>query len=87
MYMVQGFILSNYVLGVKVTLAMVYNMMICRSRYIRDSYKELDISELPPGETLQTSWNGEIIFIRRLAVSEVNETNSLPKTTLLDKDS
>lgn len=87
MYMLQGFILSSYVLGVKTILSVVYNQMITRTRYIRDSYKELDISELPPGEVLQTSWNGEIIFVRRLTVSEVRETNALPNTTLLDKES
>jgi len=59
--------------------------MITRTRYIRDSYKELDISELPPGEVLQTSWNGELIFIRRLTLSEVRESNALPDNTLLDK--
>jgi len=59
--------------------------MITRSRYIRDSYKELDIAELPPGEVLQTAWNGEIIFVRRLTITEVKETNALPLTTQLDK--
>ena len=61
--------------------------MITRNRYIRDTYKELDISELPPGEVAQTSWNGEMIFIRRLTKSEVDFTNSLPETTLIDKGS
>jgi ubiquinol-cytochrome c reductase iron-sulfur subunit len=61
--------------------------MITRVRYIRDSYKELDISELPPGEVLQTSWNGELIFIRRLTLTEVKDTNALPASTLLDKSS
>jgi|TARA_B110000977_G_scaffold130099_1_gene165963 hypothetical protein len=59
--------------------------MITRNRYVRDSYKELDISELPPGEVLQTAWNGEIIFVRRLTTTEVKDTNALPDTTLLDK--
>jgi Rieske Fe-S protein len=59
--------------------------MITRTRYIRDSYKEVDISELPPGEVMQTAWNGEVIFVRRLTTTEVKETNSLPTTTLLDK--
>ena len=57
-YMLQGFILGNYVLGVKTILTVIYNQMITRNRYIRDTYKELDISELPPGEVAQTSWNG-----------------------------
>ena len=87
MYMLQGFILSSYVLGIKTIITVIYNQMITRTRYIRDSYKELDISELPPGEVLQTAWNGELIFIRRLTVSEVKETNALPNTTLLDKES
>lgn len=85
MYMVQGFVISSYVLGVKTIITALYQQMITRTRYIRDSYKELDISELPPGEVLQTSWNGELIFVRRLTLSEVRETNSLPDSTLLDK--
>merc|ERR1712147_604687 len=83
--MLQGFVVSFYCLGLKTILSVIYNQMITRSRYIRDSYKELDISELPPGEVLQTAWNGEIIFVRRLTTTEVRETNALPATTLLDK--
>lgn len=59
--------------------------MITRVRYVRDSYKEIDISELPPGECLQTAWNGELIFVRRLTLTEVSETNALPDSTALDK--
>ena len=51
-YMLQGFVLSSYVLGLKTILTVIYNQMITRNRYIRDTYKELDISELPPGEVL-----------------------------------
>lgn len=64
--------ISSYVLGLKTILTIIYNQMITRNRYIRDTYKELDISELPPGEVLQTSWNGEMIFVRRLTKSEVD---------------
>ena len=85
--MLQGFVLGNYVLGVKTLITMIYNQAITRNRYIRDTYKELDISELPPGEVAQTSWNGEMIFIRRLTKGEVDFTNSLPNTTLIDKSS
>jgi hypothetical protein len=84
-YMLQGFVISSYVLGVKTIVTTLYQQMITRTRYIRDSYKEIDISELPPGEVLQTSWNGELIFVRRLTVSEVKDTNALPASTLLDK--
>ena len=52
MYMVQGFILGNYILGVKTLVTIIYNQMFTRDRYVRDTYKELDISELPPGEVL-----------------------------------
>lgn len=86
-YMLQGFVLSSYVLGVKTIATVVYNQMITRSRYIRDSYKELDITELPPGEVLQTSWNGELIFIRRLTPTEVNEGENAPANGILDKES
>ena len=85
MYMVQGFIISSYVMGIKSILTVIYHQMNTRTRYIRDSYKELDISELPPGEVLQTSWNGELIFIRRLTLTEVKDTQSLPDSSLLDK--
>ena len=87
LYMVQGFILGNYILGVKTLVTMLYNQMITRDRYVRDTYKELDISELPPGEVLQTSWNGDLIFVRRLTKSEVDQTYALPASTQLDKES
>jgi ubiquinol-cytochrome c reductase iron-sulfur subunit len=84
-YMLQGFILSGYALGIKTIMTVVYNQMITRTRYIRDSYKEIDIGELPPGEVMQTSWNGELIFVRRLTFGEIAESNSLPETSHLDK--
>ena len=84
-YMLQGFILSGYALGIKTIVTVVYNQMITRTRYIRDSYKEIDIGELPPGEVMQTSWNGELIFVRRLTMGEVAESNALPETSHLDK--
>jgi ubiquinol-cytochrome c reductase iron-sulfur subunit len=85
--MLQGFVLSGYAVGIKTILSVIYGQMITNTRYVRDSYKEVDISELPPGEVLQTSWNGELVFIRRLTMTEVKETEALPKSTQLDKDS
>jgi len=35
---------------------------------------------------LQTSWNGELVFIRRLTKTEVVDTENLPLTTQLDKE-
>lgn len=86
-YMLHGYCLSFYALVVKTIATVVFHHMNTWNRYVRDSYKELDISELPPGEVLQTSWNGEIIFIRRLTLTEVKEQNALPTSTLLDKES
>lgn len=85
-YMLQGFIVSSYVMGLKAVATVIYHQMITRVRYIRDSYKEVDISELPPGEVIQTSWNGELIFIRRLTVKEVQESEAAPDSQLLDKE-
>ena len=87
MYMLQGGILSGYAIGIKTILTVIYSHMITNTRYVRDSYKEVDISELPPGEVLQTSWNGELVFIRRLTLTEVKDTEALPASTQLDKDS
>merc|ERR1719443_833519 len=37
MYMVQGFILSAYVIGIKTIVNVIYAQMITRTRYVRDS--------------------------------------------------
>ena len=85
--MLQGFIISNYILGIKTILTVVYHQMITRNRYIRDTYKEMEIGDVPPGEVIQTNWNGQLIFVRRLTLTEVKDTEALPKTTELDKES
>ena len=36
------------------------------TRYDRNTYMEVDISELPPAEVVQIVWNGTPVFIRRL---------------------
>merc|ERR1712160_166693 len=51
-YMLQGFVISSYMLGIKTLLTMVYQQMITRNRYIRDTYKEIDVGDLPPGEVI-----------------------------------
>lgn len=55
--------------------------------YDRDSYLEVDIGALPPGEVIQIVWNGEPVFIRRLTHQEVEQEHALPEDTLLDKNS
>ena len=75
---------SGYAIGIKAIITMIVNQMMTRQRYIRDSYKEIDVTELPPGEVLQTSWNGELIFVRRLTPTEVSENEAAKG--LLDTD-
>ena len=53
-------------------------------KYDKDTYMEVDVSDLPPGEVMQIVWNGEPVFVRRLTHSEVKEENELPESTLLD---
>lgn len=43
------------------------------TRYDRNTYLEVDISEIPPGEVLQIVWNGIPVFIRRLTAAEVHQ--------------
>ena len=86
MYMYSGWVASMYFFYAKTFAGMMYHQAICMDRYIRDTYKELDIGELPQGEVLQTSWNGELIFVRRLTKTEVVDTENLPLTTQLDKE-
>lgn len=84
MYIYHGFNMTFYVLCAKYGLFVVYQWLCGRTRYIRDTYKELDIGILPPGEVFQTIWNGEPIFVRRLTRSDVQYEASLPTSSLLD---
>ena len=53
-------------------------------RYDRDTYLEVDISSVPPGEVIQIIWNGEPVFIRRLTNEEVKDEEEVPKSKLLE---
>ncbi len=51
-------------------------------RYDRDTYMEMDITDLPPGEVMQIGWNGINrfykgipVFVRRLTAEEVKNEN------------
>lgn len=55
------------------------------TRYDRNTYMEVEISELPPGEVLQIVWNGTPVFVRRLTQGEVHQENNYPVETILDK--
>ena len=86
-YMYHGFNMAFYVITIKYGALITYQWLIGRTRYIRDTYKEIDIGILPPGEVLQTIWNGEPIFVRRLTKSEMEGEAALPRSTLLDSES
>mmetsp|Transcript_33998 Transcript_33998/g.35300 ORF Transcript_33998/g.35300 Transcript_33998/m.35300 type:complete len:266 (+) Transcript_33998:16-813(+) len=83
-YIYHGFNMAFFALILKYGLFSTYQYLIGRTRYIRDTYKEIDIGILPPGECLQTIWNGEPIFVRRLTRSEINAEAALPTSSLLD---
>ncbi len=48
------------------------------TRYDRNTYMEVDISELPPAEVIQIVWNGTPVFVRRLTAQEIQQENELP---------
>mmetsp|Transcript_48292 Transcript_48292/g.67075 ORF Transcript_48292/g.67075 Transcript_48292/m.67075 type:complete len:271 (+) Transcript_48292:52-864(+) len=54
-------------------------------RYDKDTYMEMEVGELPPGEVMQIVWNGSPVFIRRLTAPEVKQENEYPTDTLIDK--
>jgi len=65
----------------------VIGRMVGWKRYDRDTYLEVDISAVPPGEVIQIVWNGEPVFIRRLTREEVAEEEAVPTGELLDRNS
>lgn len=83
-YIYHGFTIAFFALVAKYGIFITYQWLNGRSRYIRDTYKELEIGILPPGEVFQTIWNGEPIFVRRLTKSEVDQEGKWPTSTLLD---
>lgn len=87
LYIYHGFNIAMYVLCAKYGVLIMYQWLIGRTRYIRETYKEIDVGNLPPGECMQTTWNGEPIFIRRLTKSDVEQEAALPTGTLLDQES
>lgn len=54
-------------------------------RYDKDTYMEMDIGDLPPGEVMQIVWNGMPVFVRRLTKHEIKQEDEYPRETLIDK--
>jgi len=65
----------------------VIGRLVGWKRYDRDTYLEVDISSVPPGEVIQIVWNGEPVFIRRLTKHECAEEDAAPSGALLDRNS
>lgn len=54
-------------------------------RYDKDTYMEMEIADLPPGEVMQIVWNGMPVFVRRLTRAEIKQEDEYPTDTLIDK--
>ena len=84
-YLMDALFLSGMISLSRVLACGVIGRLSGWKRYDRDTYLEVDIGELPPGEVIQIVWNGEPVFVRRLTDEEVEHENNLPEDTLLDK--
>ena len=84
-YLMDALFLSGMISLSRVLACGVIGRLSGWKRYDRDTYLEVDIGELPPGEVIQIVWNGEPVFVRRLTNEEVEHENNLPEETLLDK--
>eukprot|EP01017_Pseudomicrothorax_dubius_P044479 TRINITY_DN751_c0_g1_i1.p1 TRINITY_DN751_c0_g1~~TRINITY_DN751_c0_g1_i1.p1 ORF type:complete len:268 (+),score=93.91 TRINITY_DN751_c0_g1_i1:104-907(+) len=85
----QLYVLSAVYYGGILSLARIYALGVIGrlngwKRYDKDTYLEVEIADLPPGEVMQIVWNGMPVFVRRLTGEEIKEQNELPKDTLLD---
>jgi ubiquinol-cytochrome c reductase iron-sulfur subunit len=76
----QVYILSAVYYAGLLSLARMYAVGVIGrlsgwKRYDRDTYMEMDITDLPPGEVMQIGWNGIPVFVRRLTAEEVKNEN------------
>lgn len=83
----QVYILSAVYYAGLLSLARMYAVGVIGrlsgwKRYDRDTYMEMDITDLPPGEVMQIGWNGLYslikgipVFVRRLTAEEVKNEN------------
>ena len=84
-YLMDALFLSGTLAISRVMAVGVIGRLSGWKRYDRDTYLEVDIGDLPPGEVIQIVWNGEPVFVRRLTNEECEHENNLPENTLLDK--
>mmetsp|Transcript_16761 Transcript_16761/g.14658 ORF Transcript_16761/g.14658 Transcript_16761/m.14658 type:complete len:271 (-) Transcript_16761:355-1167(-) len=86
----QLYILTAVYYAGLVSIARLYAMGIVGrlngwKRYDKDTYMEMEIGDLPPGEVMQIVWNGTPVFVRRLTPAEIKQENEYPVDTLIDK--
>lgn len=68
----QIYILNAFIYATGLSVARVFvSAAIWRyggwQRYDKNSYLEVDIGDLPPGEVMQIVWDGAPVFVRRIA--------------------
>ena len=71
LYLYHGFNLSFFIISAKYGLLAVYQYLHGRTRYIRETYKEIDVGTLPPGECLQTTWNGNFYYFLYFFINKI----------------
>jgi ubiquinol-cytochrome c reductase iron-sulfur subunit len=76
--------MAGVIAGVRILALGIIGRLSGWKRYDPDTYMEVDISDLPPGEVMQIVWNGEPVFIRRLTKEESDEENAALPSELLD---
>jgi len=86
----QLYILSAIWYAGLLSLARIYALGVIGrlngwKRYDKDTYMEMDVGDLPPGEVIQIVWNGEPVFVRRLTQGEIKQEHEYPQETLIDR--
>eukprot|EP00824_Muranothrix_gubernata_P015163 TRINITY_DN3147_c0_g1_i1.p2 TRINITY_DN3147_c0_g1~~TRINITY_DN3147_c0_g1_i1.p2 ORF type:complete len:282 (-),score=30.99 TRINITY_DN3147_c0_g1_i1:13-804(-) len=89
MYMFEGaFIYSLYFLMFYWAIQLVREVRARRARakvMPYDNYMEVNLKDLKKGECKEINWYGQPIFVRRLSVKEVEETDALDSKSVVDK--
>ena len=83
-YLTNTLAMAGIIAGARLLALGVIGRLSGWKRYDPDTYMEVDISDLPPGEVMQIVWNGEPVFIRRLTKEESDEENAAQPSELLD---
>ena len=84
-YLLHAINYGSFAAAARIFALGVIGRLVGWKRYDRDSYLEVDISAVPPGEVIQIVWNGEPVFIRRLTKVECAEEEAVPDSGLLDR--